>query len=166
MPAPALCAALLFSAIPALAESTHEYSGVSFGPDGTSGTKFAHPGSVAVDQSTHDVYIADYGAGAVYKFNEKGEEAVFSALSSNKITGLDLIATESQIAVDSASHVIYVAGGEHSSLKAFKENGEPAEFSFLHSSEISGFEDLCGVAVDQNGDIYAGNFSKPDVVRV
>jgi uncharacterized repeat protein (TIGR01451 family) len=151
-------AALALLVGPVFAASTHEYSGTSFGPDGTLGTTFEHSGSVAIDQSTHDVYAADYGAGAIYKFNEKGEEAEFSALASNKIAGLSLLATESQIAVDSSSHVIYSAGGEHSSLKAFQANGEPAEFSALASHEIGGFADLCGVAVDSAGDIYAGDY--------
>jgi Divergent InlB B-repeat domain len=145
---------------PALA-APPEYTGVSFGPDGTSGTKFEHAGALAVDQSTHDVYAADYGNGTVYKFNEKGEAGEFSGLASRDITGLSFSASEpnvGQIAVDSSTHDFYVVNYGTKSLKAFQANGEPAVFSALASSEIGGFSELCGVAVDQNGDIYAGDF--------
>ena len=146
---------------PAFAASTHEYTGVSFGPDGTSSTSFERPGAVAVDQSTHDLYVADYGAGDVYKFNEKGEASDFSALSSHQLSGFSFSASEpnvQQIAVNSTTHDFYVVNFGTESLQAFHANGERAEFSSLGSSEIGGFHELCGVAVDQNGDIYAADF--------
>jgi List-Bact-rpt repeat protein len=157
----ALTTAFLYSATPALASSVHEYSGVSFGPDGTAGTKFVHPGAVAVDQSTHDVYVADYGTGDVYKFNEKGEVGEFSALSSHDITGFSFASEPNvgEIAVNSSTHDFYVVNNSPTnSIKAFQANGEPAVFSALASNEIGGFKELCGVAVDQSGDIYAGDF--------
>jgi hypothetical protein len=134
----------------------------SFGPDGTSASTFAEPGAVAVDQGTHDVYVADYGLGTVEKFSETGAPTDFSALGSNEITGFSFFAGAAlyEIAVNSTSHDFYVA--EFGRIKAFHQNGEPAEFtagSGASSNELPAVgEFACGVAVDANGDIYMADY--------
>jgi hypothetical protein len=146
----------------ALAGVAHEYE-KSFGPDGTDTTKFEAPGAVAVDQGTHEVYVADYGLGKIEKFDQDGVPADFSALGSNEIGGFTLFATEAlhQIAVNSTSHDFYVS--ETGRIQAFQQDGEPAEFTAgpgAGSNEIPTFDFLvCGVAVDGNGAIYMGDYA-------
>jgi hypothetical protein len=154
--APLVAACLAPSA--AVALTTHPYES-SFGPDGTEGTAFNAAVAVAVDQQTGDIYVGDPANEAIYKFDEGHQPSNFSALGSNEITGLASFSGrgESQLAVDSTTHRIYAM--TTGSIKAFQQNGEPAEFSALSSDEIGGFGALCGVAVDANGDIYAGDFS-------
>jgi hypothetical protein len=43
----------------ALASTAHEFES-SFTPDGTEATAFSAPGSIAVDQETGDIYVADF----------------------------------------------------------------------------------------------------------
>jgi DNA-binding beta-propeller fold protein YncE len=82
----ALVAIACWAPASAFASTAHEYE-KSFGPDGTEGTQFEGPGAVAVDQGSHDVYVADLGLGTVSKFDENGTPDNFSALGSNEIVG-------------------------------------------------------------------------------
>jgi hypothetical protein len=145
----------------------------SFGPDGTNATQFEYPGAVAVDQGTHDVYVADYGLGTVEKFDQNGAPTDFSALATNKIGGFVLFGGEGleEIAVNSTTHDFYVADYGNSVIKAFGQDGEPAEFTAgpgAGSNELPEPTELCGVAVDVNGLIYMGDYGtgvhvfKPD----
>jgi hypothetical protein len=132
----------------------------AFGPDGTSSTAFGRPAALAVDQSTGVVYLADLAVNKLYRFDSANQPADFSALGSNEIGGFSFNSEGgvSQLAVNSTSGVLYVVDNFANKVKAFKANGEPAEFSTLGSSELGGFGELCGVAVDQNGAIYAGDY--------
>lgn len=148
----------------AQAALTHSYTGKSFGPDGTEATTFQYPGAIAVNQTTGDVFVLDKAAGAIDRFNANGEAIDFSGsspnITANQITGIQAHqgGGESQIAVDSASGHIYLAGGQ-GFLQAFQENGEPAEFSALGSSEITGLGEVLGVAADSHGNIYAADYN-------
>src|SRR5262249_55708825 len=65
-----------------------QYSGVSFGPDGTSSTSFTNLQSITVDQSTGTVYVYDATAESLYKFDAEGNPVNFSALGTNVIPGV------------------------------------------------------------------------------
>jgi hypothetical protein len=147
-----------------LAGTAHLYER-SFGPDGTGATQFGRPGPIGVDQQSHDFYVGDLASQTLYKFDQNSLPATppsdFSALGSNEITGLAFggFEAENQVAVDPVSHRIYLTQNETDSIKAFEPNGEEAEFSALGgSSEITGLEEFCGVAVDADGNIYTGNY--------
>ena len=169
----ALGAFLAIAAPSAIATETHPFIS-SFGPDGTSATSFSHPASIAVDQQTHDVYVADLGVGAIYRFAEDGSPLNFTGtapdISANAITGVSFRggSDESQIAVDSQTGTIYATAT--SALLAFQESGEPAKFTAHEpyiptnglgedENKVTGFGALLGVAVDENGDIYTGDYS-------
>jgi hypothetical protein len=133
----------------------------SFGPNGTEATDFNKVGSIAVDQGSGAVYVIDRAAGALYKFDENGGPVSFSA-TIPYITGLSFFQdpNESQVAVDSTSHIIYVTSSN--SVLAFKPDGDPANFTAgpnPGTNQITGFSVLVGVAVDVNGNIYASDYS-------
>jgi hypothetical protein len=139
----------------------------SFGPDGTTGTQFARTAALAVDQESGAVYVADSSAQVLYKFNAVGEPLEYGGASGyiagNEITGLSLNEggpDRVQVAVDSATHVIYVASANK--IRAFEANGEPHEFTVgpgAGTSEIPGSTELLGLAVDNDGNIYASDFA-------
>jgi hypothetical protein len=157
---------LLFGTGPAWGAVTHPYTGHSFGPCGLTPSSctasvtdtFSNPQSVAVDQSTGDVFVYDAGAGTVYKFNASGEPEAFSGLAgSNAITGVGGAGTaEQQIAVDSSSGPnagdIYVAHG--ATVQLFSQAGTPLE----ELGEAAGhpWGESCGVTVGPAGNVYVG----------
>jgi hypothetical protein len=157
----------------AIAAEQLEYRS-SFGPDGTAATEFEHAGPLAVDQGAHAVYVIDAAAGSLYRFDIDGNPVPFTGsagyIVGNAITGLSFFGGpgERQVAVDSSSHRIYVTSGN--AVKAFESNGEPAEFlegTGAGTSEIGGFGELLGVAVDTNGNIYAADFGGGNgIVRI
>jgi len=155
---------LLCSACLAQAAESPAYL-FSFGPDGTAESNFERAGSIAVDQQTDDVYVIDTAKGSLYKFDADGEAVAYGGTSpyinGNEITGLSFHggSGESQIAVDSQSHVVYVTS--NNAVRAFQANGEPVEFTAgpaAGTSEIGGFAELIGVAVDVNGAVYASDY--------
>ncbi len=123
-----MTAALLVVPTPSQALIVHPFLG-SFGPEGSGPlTGFSNVQSVAVDQSTGDVYVYEEGnAGSVYKFNSVGEPQSFSKLGKNVIEGAGARSVdELEIAVDgstgSAKGDIYIANGHD--LVIYSETGE------------------------------------------
>jgi hypothetical protein len=159
--AAALCALVAFTASAASGAVVTEHFR-DFGPDGTEGSNFERVNGVAVDQQTGNVYVLDGKAGILYKFDAEGQPLDWGGsapnVSGNEITGLVpyLDYNVAQVAVDSTSHIVYVT--EQHSIRAFQADGEAAEFTAgpgIGTSEIPGFGELIGVAVDSNGAIYA-----------
>jgi hypothetical protein len=137
-----------------------------FGPTGSEVSGFANVGPVAVDQVTHVVYAADGNLstpGKLYKFDTDGNPVDWGGsalyISGNEISGLDLAGEgRVQIAVDPPTHTVYATTAN--SIRAFQANGEPSEITAgpgAGSSEIGGFVELAGLAVDANGYIYASD---------
>jgi hypothetical protein len=145
----------------AVAFTTRALTG-RFGSDGTMASEFATPWSIGTDSSSGDIYVASLG-GTIEKFNAAHEPEPFTGTGpqvvGGELTGFGVSIT-SQIAVDSATHDFYVASGG-SAVSAYQADGEPADFSAgpgAGTNEIAGSE-LCGVAVDSNGNIYLSEFS-------
>jgi hypothetical protein len=158
-----LAAAVLLLTFCATARAgvVHPYLG-SFGQDGAAGSAFGRPGAVAVDQSDGDVYVADTAVGAIYKFGPDGEPVDFATAGSNKLEGLSFSDAEPglvELAVNSTTHDLYaVENAPVNAVSVFHADGEPAEFTALGSHTLTGFTELCGVAVDPEGDIYAADY--------
>jgi hypothetical protein len=63
---------LSFSVAPALAENGHGYAGLSFGAEGSAAGQLKEPSGVAVNDTTHDVYVADRGNNRIDEFEADG----------------------------------------------------------------------------------------------
>jgi hypothetical protein len=140
------------------------------GPSGT--TTFSDPNGIAVDESNGDVYVADIGTSAVYKFDANGVPVSFSSLVSNTLTGSGTKAgsfsfpagaygTPAAVAVDNSKSPsdpsagdLYVMDGGHGVIDKFSPDGE-------YRGQITGFtpgtgsseDELLGIAVAPNGDV-------------
>jgi hypothetical protein len=152
------CGSLALTSAPVLAGPTHPFLGE------LGSASFSNVQGVAVDQSTHDVFVYDGGAGAVYKFNASGAPEDFSSTKTNVIAVVGTPRAEEdvgEIAVDGstgpAKGDIYVAHGSRSGVLVFDEAGERVG----ELSEAAGhpWGDACGVAVDPSGNVYVGLYS-------
>ncbi len=143
----------------ALAAETRPYTGVTFGPDGVGGTgTFSNLQSVAVDQTSGDVFAYDAGAGKVYKFDAAGAPIAFSGLAgSNAIEGIggtiepgaEEVAVAPQGSPGGTAGDIYVANNQV--VKVYAPSG--VELGTLGEGET------CGVAVDPTGHVFIGSYS-------
>ena len=73
-----LCAAagvLAFAGAPAQAKTVHVFAG-SFGAEGTGPGQFKDPRGVAVNDTTHDVYVVDSLNNRVQEFNATGSTVI------------------------------------------------------------------------------------------
>ncbi len=152
----AVAAAMALTAAPALAVSTHPYTGTSFGPDGAAGSEtFTSVQGVAVDQISGNVYVFDAATGKVYKFDSAGEPADFSALAGNVIEGVGGSGRgENEIAIappgapGGTAGNIYVAN--IAGIQVYAPSGAKlGEFAV-------GIGEVCGVATDPAGHVFAG----------
>jgi hypothetical protein len=166
----ALAGGLLFSSAPAGAFTDHTFVR-SFGPGGPGMGAFADPQSIAVDQSTGDVYVYDNNEdgepserGRIYKFNAAGEPANFLAHANasedtNVIEGIGDLGNNNgaaQIAVDNSSGPdkgdIYFANydGEVEETLIYDSNGVGVGVLASYGPSARS----CGVAVDSAGAVY------------
>jgi hypothetical protein len=149
----------------ASAAYTHAYLS-SFG---SSLGSFGHVASIAIDQSTGDVYVYDVGVtgGSIFKFDSEGKPVNFSSTGTNAISnvGEEQITAFDQIAVDGdpsspAYGDIYVARGESSeTLDIYSASGQKVGAltkeveTEVPASKGTWFQ-ACGVAVDAQGNVY------------
>ncbi len=127
---------------------------------------FSNPNGIAVDEASGDVYVADIGTDAVYKFDANGNPLDFAALGANALTGTAtpaglflfplLYGSPAAIAVDNAclQHTpvltgkaceefdpsagdLYVMDAGHGVIDKFSPEGR-------YLSQITGFEPATG----------------------
>jgi hypothetical protein len=143
---------LALSEAPAQAELVRPLVG-SFG-------SFASLQSLAVDQSTGDVYAFDAGAESILKFDAAGNPVNFTGTGTNSIKESGGAGGgENQIAVSSSGPSagdIYVAHGR--SVQIFNSAG--ASVGELNEAEGHPWGESCGVAVDGAGNVYVGLYSE------
>jgi hypothetical protein len=142
----------------AQARLVRPYTGTSFGPTGTGAGAFGDVKSVAVDQSTGDVYVFDQGKEAIYKFTAAGASANFSSTGTNEIEGVasNGSGAEQQIAVDGSSGPdegdIYLAN--NNVVDIYSAAG--VKLGELTGGVGSEGNEACGVTVDPSGAVYVG----------
>jgi hypothetical protein len=129
-------------------------------------TALSSPETLAVDESTGDVYVTEDGAGRVARYTAAGAPRNFAVPGgSNKITGLELGgAAESEIAVDNAPSSPFkgdlYARKSAGTVGVYAPNGEEV-------GHISGFGEACGIAIDQStGVVYVGDYSFGGIHRL
>jgi len=152
---------LALAASPALA-----FKGFGSSQFGTA--TFSDVQSVAVEQSTGDVFVYDQGAagGSIYKFNAAGEPAEFSLSKTNVISGVGGGGEgESEIAVSEAASTkgdIYLTSYALEHVSVFEPSGKlfASQLNEEILTEVPGApwakKGPCGVAVDPAGDVYVG----------
>lgn len=148
-------------ASPASAAQSHNYTGVSFGPDGVGGSEsFERVQSIAVDPGSGEVYVYDGGAGKVYKFDSAGAPVDFSATGTNAIEGVGGAAggAEFEIAVAPAGSPAGTAGNLY-----VANNGSAIHVYSAAGTEIAVLDqggETCGAATDPSGNFYAGIYNQ------
>lgn len=141
---------------------------------GSAKPTFANATSLAVDQSTGDLLVVDQGAGTVSRYKSDGEPHDFSALGTNVISATPDgplsfgVAEETQIAVDNSGTAtagdIYVTPTAPNVIDIFASTGASSgEFLGQLTEGGSGpFVEACGVASDDAGDVYVGDFKQKE----
>jgi hypothetical protein len=182
-----LCAWVLLASGSALAAQEPHPKLLEFG-------SFANPNGIAIDEVTGDVYVADIGTNAVYRFDENGNPVDFFALGSNALTGTlagsfsfpaSAYGTPAAVAVDNAcvqrtptltgaacaqfdpsAGDLYVMDAGHGVIDKFNPSGEYLSqiAGFAPSTGSPGANELLGIAVGADGDVRA-DFSGADETK-
>jgi hypothetical protein len=149
----ALVTALAFTAGPATASFSNFTLSSSFGA-------FHQPGSIAIDETTGDVYVYDRlsnGEAVLQKFDGAGNPVDFSALGTNTIALGE--GNENQIAVDNSSGPakgdIYVADASFGIKSVLIYGSDGKALGELQEPEGLASSRPCGVAVGRAGDVYS-----------
>jgi hypothetical protein len=155
---------------PALAQRMHEF-GKSFGGEGAGEGQLSHPGALAVNEATGDVYVIDRGNGRVEIFNStgaylgqfNGSESPTGAFSWPE--HIRNVSAQGGIAVDNSNDPldpsagdVYVVDMGHLVIDKFTASGTyigqiKGRSPGLPFSEENGNE-LAGVAVDSIGVLW------------
>jgi hypothetical protein len=161
-----LCAVIVVVAGAGTAKAvrTRSYTGVSFGPEGTqSADTFQKTGTLAVDQSTGDVYVVDTFASRIYKFDSAGEPLAFSSTGTNWISAEAGEMASARIAIappgspgGTAGDIYFTKTGPYSppgsappSVVVYAPSGEELT-SFGPLAESAS----CGIATNSAGHIF------------
>ncbi len=134
---------------------------------------FTYTDALALDQASGDLLVVDGSANTISRFKPNGEPDPFSALATNVIDGkggedatpqVGLSFPQpavDQIAVDNSGGLtngdIYVAQFFSKVVDVFAPSGK--YLGQLTASSEGGFGEICGVAVDPAGALYADDFS-------
>ncbi len=175
-----LVGALLFSTAPAFAKEVHVYK-TMFGGAGSGPGEFNRPGDIAVNDTTHDVYVVDAENKRVERFSGTGEyegqfngsgsyedreEPMFEKMGTAAPTGQFVEPT--QVAVDNSTSAsdpskgdVYVVDSNPSQgvVDKFSATGEYqgqliGTPSSVYEHESIYHEELEGVAVDPSGKVW------------
>jgi hypothetical protein len=165
-------AALALTAAPAFATGEHAV-GTPFGTPGSGPGQFSEPAGVAVNEETGEVYVVDKGNNRVEWFNSTGTkfEGEFNGSGSNPVVegpGSPIgtypggFSAPESIAIDndpsSPSHGdVYVEDPGQNAIDKFSSTGE-------YKGQLTGvnFEELHGVAVDSNGNVWVYRGSREE----
>ena len=134
---------LALSASSALAAKTHVLSATF----GTGELALAEHSGIAVNQTSHDVYVADTGHGRVAEFEPNG----------TFVRGFGSLIAPTYIAVDNSgggsAGDVYVADTGSGSIFKFEADGTLVT-TWGTAGELTGFSELMGIAVGAGGDLF------------
>jgi DNA-binding beta-propeller fold protein YncE len=147
---------LVLGGASASAFAEHLFNG-SFGGEGAGNGQFVEPSGVAVNTSTHDVYVVDRGNGRVEVFSSAGAyvgQFNGSAAPTGAFSAPSAIAVDnSENALDPSAGDVYVVDTGHNAIDKFTSTG-----TYLGQlTETTGgatFGELDGVAVDAAGAVW------------
>jgi DNA-binding beta-propeller fold protein YncE len=155
----AVAVGLVFASAPALAKS-HIFS-ESFGSAGTGNGDFTEPYGVAVNETTHKVYVVDRGNDRVEYFSSSG---AYEGQFNGKHAPAGPFSGPTAVAVDQSNGDVWVADSGHNVVDEFTEAGVYVTGSQLTGPSASApinneaFLDPEGLAVDPaNGDLYVAD---------
>ena len=103
----AVCATLFVA--PAQAKTVHVFAG-SFGAEGTGPGQFKDPRGVAVNDTTHDVYVVDSLNNRVQEFNATGSTVIGEFNGAGSPTGV--FSEPTQVAVDDSGNPLDPSNGD------------------------------------------------------
>jgi hypothetical protein len=132
----------------------------------------AAPESLAVDDTTGAVYVLDFGANTVRKFDANGNSATFSHTGQGTLGSFAFaLPGTSQVAVDNSGGVndgnIYVADFLNFRVRVFKASGEElAPLTGSTAPPINAFPVAAGVTVDDDGRVYVLGTTFEDFTRI
>jgi hypothetical protein len=127
-------------------------------------TEFEAVEGLTVDQSNHDLYAIDAGAGMIFRYDSTGAPHDFSAgpHTGNALTGFSFNAfSTDELAVD--NHVTSPLEGDlyvtsEGAVGIFAPSGEELGALDGSGTALGAFGSACGVAVDQStGTLYVGD---------
>jgi DNA-binding beta-propeller fold protein YncE len=147
---------LVLGGASAFALNEHLFSG-SFGGEGAGNGQFVEPSGVAVDASTHGVYVVDRGNNRVEVFSSAG---AYVSQFDGSAAPTGVFSSPSAIAVDNSGNVldpsagdVYVVDTGHNVIDKFSSTG-------TYLGQLTGttggasFGELDGVAVDAAGVVW------------
>jgi streptogramin lyase len=137
---------LCLASVPALAKTIHPFVS-SF--NGSPAVSFAEPVGVAVEGVSGDVYVADKGNKAVYKFDSTGTN--FLSTLTGPPGGFGEVRG---VAVSSFSGEVYVVDSENKAVYEFDSTGT---LIATLTGPPGGFGEPLAVAVDGSGDVYVAD---------
>ncbi len=164
---------VLFWSATAQALTVQRFAG-SFGSEGSGSGQFREPEGIAVNDATHDVYVADNANDRVEEFDATGSTLIGEFNGSASPTGVfsfSVIGTftlggPAEIAVDNSGSPldpsagdVYVLDRGHKVIDKFSSAG-------VYEGQLTGtprgpFEELGDMAVDPNGDLWVSSSHIP-----
>ncbi len=161
----ALVGVLLYCGAPALAARGHVFD-TSFGTQGSGDGQLDEPADVAVNESTHNVYVVDEGNNRVEEFSSTGSyigqfngsgtlAGEGSAAPTGQFSAPESIAVDNSgdALTDPSAGDVYVADSGHNVIDKFTSTGSYIG-QLTEGSPGSTFFGLRGVAVDRNGILW------------
>ncbi len=163
----ALAGCVLLCSAPAFAKEVHKYE-YSFGSKGSGPGQLENPAGIAVNDTTHDVYVVDRGNNRVEEFNSTGSTLLAEFNGSAAPTGA--LSEPTEIAIDNSTNPldpskedVYVVDSGHGVIDKFSPTGayegQLIAPSSVYEDEYSEFENLIKeemltVAVDPHGVVW------------
>ncbi|HXC46596.1 MAG TPA: hypothetical protein VNU24_08320, partial [Solirubrobacteraceae bacterium] len=164
----ALAAVLALASAPALAKEVHEY-GFTFGSTGSASGQFKITGSsgVAVNDTTHDLYVADSGNNRVEEFEPSGmllREFDGAGAPTGTFSDPAAIAVDNSTnPLDPSAGDVYVVDSGHGVIDKFTAEG--VYIGQLTGTPRNAFglgeEGVTGVAVDVKGVLWVVQGAEP-----